>query len=367
MLETYQDPDFIIPPPPEESDEYESDEETSDEEKVKLNDEEAAKMAEARIIDPGSFIDFSSLEPPPPPPEDDIQAKENTNFEPIYHGDNIRAMIMSSNTVQLGQLTIITELGCTIGSAKECQMRIREENVSPRHIVIQHRIEPSLEPNPPSFFQITFNSFALFNGQLKPATHSERVNHMDRLQLGSTIIILHMHDPGDTCNACQSSAIQSELPETLQMGMLTGEEQKEYLEKSEAERIREFYNFDRYCWGPGMCKDAQEKLAKREEKKQKLKDERIQQHLENSQTKVGLIEEKLPGTKRRGNKGFSVVEKDPVALAWYDDKTGQGGIGPDKPWQNKRIVRPNKKRQKLSTFERSELKYNKEEENRTWY
>ena len=44
-------------------------------------------------------------------------------------------MIMSSNTVQLGQLTIITELGCTIGSAKECQMRIREENVSPRHIV----------------------------------------------------------------------------------------------------------------------------------------------------------------------------------------------------------------------------------------
>ena len=83
---------------------------------------------------------------------------------------------------------------------------------------------------------------------------------MDRLQLGSTIIILHMHDPGDTCNACQSSAIQSELPETLQMGMLTGEEQKEYLEKSEAERIREFYNFDRYCWGPGMCKDAQEKV-----------------------------------------------------------------------------------------------------------
>lgn len=80
------------------------------------------------------------------------------------------------------------------------------------------------------------------------------------------------------------------------------------------------------------------KLAKREEKKQKLKDERIQQHLENSQTKVGLIEEKLPGTKRRGNKGFSVVEKDPVALAWYDDKTGQGGIGPDKPWQNKRYI-----------------------------
>ena len=98
ILETYQDPDFIIPPPPEESDEYESDEETSDEEKVKLNDEEAAKMAEARIIDPGSFIDFSSLEPPPPPPEDDIQAKENTNFEPIYHGDNIRGNFFNIHT-----------------------------------------------------------------------------------------------------------------------------------------------------------------------------------------------------------------------------------------------------------------------------
>lgn len=83
---------------------------------------------------------------------------------------------------------------------------------------------------------------------------------MDRLQLGSTIIILHMHEPGDTCNACKSGEIQSELPETLQMGILTGAEQKEFLDKSEAERIREFYNFDRYCWGPGMCKAAQEQV-----------------------------------------------------------------------------------------------------------
>ena len=84
---------------------------------------------------------------------------------------------------------------------------------------------------------------------------------MDRLQLGSTIIILHMHEPGETCDACKSGQIISELPETLQMGILTGPEQKEFLEKSEAERIREFYNFDRYCWGPGMCKAAQEQVG----------------------------------------------------------------------------------------------------------
>ena len=40
-----------------------------------------------------------------------------------------------------------------------------------------------------------------------------------------------------------------------------------------------------------------------------------------------------PGRGR--SKGFAVAE-DPVALAWYDDKTGQGEIGPEKPWQQKR-------------------------------
>lgn len=44
------------------------------------------------------------------------------------------------------------------------------------------------------------------------------------------------------------------------MGILSGAEQKEFLEKAEAERIREFYNFDKYCWGPGMCKAAQEQV-----------------------------------------------------------------------------------------------------------
>ena len=83
---------------------------------------------------------------------------------------------------------------------------------------------------------------------------------MDRLHLGSTIIILHMHEPGETCDACKSGAIRSELPETLQFGILSGSEQKEFLQQSEAERIREFYNFDRYCWGPGMCKAAQEQV-----------------------------------------------------------------------------------------------------------
>ena len=83
---------------------------------------------------------------------------------------------------------------------------------------------------------------------------------MDRVKVGTTIIILHVHEPGETCDACRSSDIISELPETLQSGMLDGEMQKAFLEQSEAERIREFYNFDRYCWGPGMCKAAQEQV-----------------------------------------------------------------------------------------------------------
>ena len=81
-----------------------------------------------------------------------------------------------------------------------------------------------------------------------------------RITVGTTTLILHVHPPGITCDACESTSIRSELPETLQMGILSGAEQKEFLEKAEAERIREFYNFDKYCWGPGMCKAAQEQV-----------------------------------------------------------------------------------------------------------
>jgi len=89
-------------------------------------------MASRKVADPFSLIDFSSLEPPPPPPEEDLKMKEEERDEPVYYGENIRAMIMASDTVQLGKLTIITELGCIIGSGQQAQIRIQEDHVQPR-------------------------------------------------------------------------------------------------------------------------------------------------------------------------------------------------------------------------------------------
>lgn len=40
---------------------------------------------------------------------------------------------MASDTVQLGKLTIITELGCIIGSGQQAQIRIQEDHVQPRN------------------------------------------------------------------------------------------------------------------------------------------------------------------------------------------------------------------------------------------
>ena len=50
--------------------------------------------------------------------------------------------------------------------------RISENNIADpvfRHVVIQHRTIPSLEPNPETYFEIQFNAFGQLNGQLKPA------------------------------------------------------------------------------------------------------------------------------------------------------------------------------------------------------
>ena len=201
---------------------------------------------------------------------------------------------MASDTVQLGKLTIITELGCIIGSGQQAQIRIQEDHVQPRKgsLFIQcldsrmiwwslllTRCYPAsysskLGAKSRNVFwspisciwtaQWTIKTcrgdLRSINFHLRVFQHCERVKHMDRLKIGTTIIILHVHEPGETCDACRSGDIISELPETLQSGMLNGEMQKAFLEKSEAERIREFYNFDRYCWGPGMSKAAQEEV-----------------------------------------------------------------------------------------------------------
>ena len=43
--------------------------------------------------------------------EEEIREADDNIEEPVYHGENIRIMVMSSQTVQLGKLHIVTELG----------------------------------------------------------------------------------------------------------------------------------------------------------------------------------------------------------------------------------------------------------------
>ena len=129
MIQTGRDERYIPEQP--ESDPSEDEEEIgSDNENKKepeLDDEQKEQMLEQmRIANPslfiiwkqwiyviclGSFIDFSSLEPPPPPPEEDIDEAKEKEDEPVYHGENIRIMVMSSEVVQLGKLHIVTEIG----------------------------------------------------------------------------------------------------------------------------------------------------------------------------------------------------------------------------------------------------------------
>ena len=129
MIQTGRDERYIPEQP--ESDPSEDEEEIgSDNENKKepeLDDEQKEQMLEQmRIANPslfiiwkpwiyvtclGSFIDFSSLEPPPPPPEEDIDEAKELEDEPVYHGENIRIMVMSSEVVQLGKLHIVTEIG----------------------------------------------------------------------------------------------------------------------------------------------------------------------------------------------------------------------------------------------------------------
>lgn len=96
LIETYQDPNFAPPAPPLEDSE---DEDGKSGDETKLTDDQKANIESAQIVDPSSFIDFSSLEPPPPPPpeDDDAHTKEQEMDEPVYHGENLRGIIIEAS------------------------------------------------------------------------------------------------------------------------------------------------------------------------------------------------------------------------------------------------------------------------------
>jgi len=378
LIRTGQDARFK-PARPQEDSSSEDEEEQVEEEKgekgdkekkKKCDEEEQEKMLEEyKLANPGSFIDFTSLAPPPPPPEDEGKVVEENEEEPVYHGENVRIMVMQSDTVQLGQLHIITEIGGVIGAGYGSNIRIEENGVKTKHVSIQMRTRKNEIGVDENYFEAIYHAFGQYNGKLTPAQAAHRIAHMDRVTVGTTTLILHVHPPGDTCDACQSTTIRSELPETLQMGILTGAEQKEFLDKAEAERIREFYNFDKYCWGPGMCKAAQEQVAKREERAEKKKEQETLEKLNKANEKLlaaGHQPLNLSQTRKRDrSKGFAIGHVDPM-----------DNLGPDAAddWKSRRVVKTHSKRMKRNVLERTELNYEQEEEklrqkslNRTWY
>lgn len=368
LIRTGQDERFKPARPEEDSeDDEENEQEETDKKEEKDEKTQEQLLEEFQLANPGSFIDFSSLAPPPPPPEDEGKVVEENEEEPVYHGENVRIMVMQSDTVQLGQLHIVTEIGGVIGSGYGASIRIEENGVKPRHVSVQMRTSKNDIGVNENHFEAVYHAFGQYNGKLTPAQASHRIRHMDRITVGTTTLILHVHPPGVTCDACESTSIRSELPETLQMGILSGKEQKEFLDKAEAERIREFYNFDKYCWGPGMCKAAQEQLARREEREEKRKEKETLAKLQKANEKLqaaGHAPLQITGRKRTQNKGFAIGHVDPMEM------------GPDAAddWKSRRVVRTHSKRMKRNVLERTELNYEQEEEklrqqslNRVWY
>ena len=95
--------------------------------------------------------------------------------------------------------------------------------------------------------------------------------------------------------------------------------------------------------GPSKCLDAtQNRQARREEKKAQKKLEATKAKLERANEIAARKEAgEVKKTKRLGSKAFPGMknigqDRDPVALAWYNDATGEGEVGPERPSVNRR-------------------------------
>ncbi|XP_067931815.1 angiogenic factor with G patch and FHA domains 1-like isoform X2 [Watersipora subatra] len=139
-----------------------------------------------------------------------IEAERKHIQEVLWRPPCVRAVVEDSDSLSIGSLHVITIHGGTIGSATDSTIHIPEDTVKEAHCKLTYS-----EDNK-GYYAVELGSISgtFHNSQrLAPPGESAtiRLSNRDRLTVGSTKLLLHIHPGTDTCTDCEPGVIKTAL------------------------------------------------------------------------------------------------------------------------------------------------------------
>ncbi|KAK5648345.1 hypothetical protein RI129_003237 [Pyrocoelia pectoralis] len=223
----------------------------------------------------------------------------------------IRIVVKSTEVVKLtpGTLFIITYEGGTLGREGDHSVLIPDINISKHHLKFSFN-------NDESTYTVTdlgSRNGTLLNGKRMSASKQESepltLNHGSEIQIGSTVLLCHIHSSNETCYQCEPGLLQSKIEEKEKIVIKSKSEQH----KTELRKLRKKFavnwsESDNCNLAVGYTDRAQVRRAT------------VGSHNEHEKTQVASIDESI-GSE---NKGFKLLSK----MGWKAGQSlGKEGTG----------------------------------------
>ncbi|KAF5293020.1 hypothetical protein FQA39_LY13789 [Lamprigera yunnana] len=223
----------------------------------------------------------------------------------------IRIVIKSTEVPKLttGSLYIITYEGGTLGREGDHSVLIPDINISKHHL----KFNFNSEKNVYTVTDLGSRNGTLLNGKRMSVSKQESTElelvHGSELQIGSTILLCHIHHNSETCHQCEPGLLQS-IPYKKEESAVASKSENH---KSELRKLRKKF-------GIGWSDSNISHLAAGYTDRAQVRRQTIGSHNEHEKTQVASLDQSL-GTE---NKGFKLLSK----MGWSEGQSlGKEGTG----------------------------------------
>ncbi|KAB0803198.1 hypothetical protein PPYR_00168 [Photinus pyralis] len=227
----------------------------------------------------------------------------------------IRIVVKSTDVAKLtaGTLYIITYQGGTLGREGDHAVLIPDISISKHHL----KFTFDNDLNTYTVTDLGSRNGTLLNGKRMSACKQESepvpLKHGNEIQIGSTVLLCHIHSSNETCNQCEPGLLQSKTDEKEKIVSSSKSEQH----KSELRKLRKKFAVN---WSESNnCN-----LASGYTDRAQVRRDTIGSHNEHEKTQVASIDESIGAE----NKGFKLLSKMGWKAGQSLGKEGTGLINP---------------------------------------
>ncbi|XP_018322835.1 angiogenic factor with G patch and FHA domains 1 isoform X1 [Agrilus planipennis] len=249
--------------------------------------------------------------------EDSLDSDASKRWPPCMR------IIVEESTVaklRIGSLYIITYEGGSLGREGDHSILIPDINTSKHHLKFSfHK-----ESNKFLVTDLGSRNGTVLNGKRMSASKQEseahEVAHGSRIQIGTTILLCHIHNGNETCGLCEPGLVQNNTAEDNK-GVIAPSLTKGTQHKKELQRLRKKF-------GITSQDNSNIQLASGYSDRAQARRETVGSHNEYEKTEVASVEQSI----KPNNIGFKMLSK----MGWSEGQAlGKEGSGISEPIQPK--------------------------------